>query len=433
MFTDLFHNFISQISSDIQNIELVKAALYASTLGSLLYFLKSLPAQLIAWLRRVTLCSVTVSNNDPAYAWLQLFFAKERLGQRARRLVVTTNEHQEHDNDDYDDEVKAKTSVNIAYKPDVGVYLFRYKGYPLLLETSRQRVEQRNMYAETLTITSLFRRKLLLNLLSEAATFAKEREKKTITLYTANHHYWADSGERPFRMLSSLVYAHDIGQTLLEDAKKFLAEQSWYQEMGIPWRRGYLLYGPPGNGKTSLAFALASELKFDVYILNLGNGLNDEGVQALLGRVGENSIVLIEEVDEVFNGTKKANRTGVSHTGLLNALDGIGSREGRIVMMTTNYKERISPALIRPGRADVHLYVGNATREQVKQMFNRFYPDADTALVQRFAFEVDKLGHELSMAALQNHLLTYREDAALTVERVGLELRLKTGDKEQSV
>jgi hypothetical protein len=41
-------------------------------------------------------------------------------------------------------------------------------------------------------------------------------------------------------------------------------------------------------------------------------------------------------------------------------------------------------------------------------MFNRFYPDADTALVQRFAFEVDKLGHELSMAALQNHLLTYR-------------------------
>jgi chaperone BCS1 len=380
-------------------------------------------------LRRVTLCSITVSNNDPAYAWLQLFFAKERLGQRARRLVVSTSEHQEKDNDDYDDEVKTKASPCIAYKPDVGAYLIHYKGYPLLLETTRERVEQRNMYAETLTITSVFRRKLLLELLSEAATFAKEREKKTITLYTASNHYWANSGERPFRFLSSLVYAEDIGQTLLGDAKKFLAEKDWYESMGIPWRRGYLLYGPPGNGKTSLAFALASELKFDVYSLNLGHGLNDEQVQNLLGRVGENSIVLIEEVDEVFNGTKKANRHGVSHTGLLNALDGIGSREGRIVIMTTNYKERISPALIRPGRADVHLYVGNARGEQVAKMFERFYPASE--LASAFANEVANLGHEVSMAALQNHLLTYRGKPELTLETVRLELETKVKSEKE--
>jgi mitochondrial chaperone BCS1 len=430
MIHDLFNNFLAQVSSDIQNIELVKAALYASLVGSLLFFVRSLPRKLLAWLRRVTLCSVTVSNNDPAYGWLQLFFAKEKLGQRARRLVVSTREHVENDNDDYD-EVKTKASSSIAYKPNAGTYLIYYKGYPLLLETTRVRVEQRNMYAETLTITSVFRRGLLLELLSEAAVFAKEREKKTITLYAASNHYWANSGERPFRPLSSLVYAEDMGQTLLSDAKKFLSEKDWYQSMGIPWRRGYLLYGPPGNGKTSLAFALASELKFDVYVLNLGHGLNDEQVQNLLGRVGENSIVLIEEVDEVFNGTKKANRNGVSHTGLLNALDGIGSREGRIVIMTTNYKERISPALIRPGRADVHLYVGNASREQVRKMFYRFYPEADALLVKRFVAEIDKLGYEPSMAALQNHLLTYRGDPELTIENVGLELAQKAEMKAQ--
>lgn len=416
MFYDVLQNFVAQISHDIQNIEIVKAALYASTIGSLLYLVKSLPVRFMAWLRRVTLCSVTVSNNDPAYAWLQLYFAKENLGRRARRLVVSTNEHKEEDQDDYDEDVKHKKASSIAYKPDVGSYLIRYKGYPLLLETTRERIEQRNMYSETITLTSVFRRGLLLELLNEAATFAREREKRTITLYTASGHYWANAGERPFRPLASLVYAEDIGATLLSDAQKFLAEKDWYQDMGIPWRRGYLLYGPPGNGKTSLAFALASELKFDVYILNLASGIGDESVQNLMGRVPEGSIVLLEEVDEPFNGTKKSSRGGVSHTGLLNALDGISSREGRIVIMTTNYKERISPALIRPGRADVHLYVGNASQTQVKRMFERFYPESVLAL--EFAKEVAKLEQEISMAALQNHLLTYRGNAELTIEMV---------------
>jgi mitochondrial chaperone BCS1 len=425
MFYDALQNFMTQIGHDIQNIELVKAALYASTIGSLLYLVKAVPMRFISWLRRVTLCSVTVSNNDPAYTWLQLFFAKENLGKRARRLVVSTNEHAEHDSDDYGDEMKATKRSSIAYKPDVGSYLIRYKGYPLLLETTRERIEQRNMYSETITLTSVFRRGLLLGLLSEAASFAKEREKKAISLYTASGHYWASAGERPFRPLSSLVYAEDIGATLLSDAQKFLSEKDWYQDMGIPWRRGYLLYGPPGNGKTSLAFALASELKFDVYIFNLAAGLGDESVQNLMGRVPDGSIVLLEEVDEPFSGTKK--RSSVSHTGLLNALDGISSREGRIVIMTTNYKERISPALIRPGRADVHLYVGNASGKQIRKMFERFYPE--TTLGAQFADEVAKLGQEVSMAALQNHLLTYRGDAVLTLEMVGLMFKAKESEK----
>ena len=94
---------------------------------------------------------------------------------------------------------------------------------------------------------------------------------------------------------------------------------------------------------------------------------------SLFNQVPEKSLVLIEEVDEAFEKTKKAERgQGLSHTALLNALDGISSREGRITIMTTNFKERISTALIRPGRADLHLYVGNATPAQAEKMFLRF-------------------------------------------------------------
>lgn len=56
---------------------------------------------------------------------------------------------------------------------------------------------------------------------------------------------------------------------LIADAKDFLASEAWYAERGIPYRRGYLLYGVPGSGKTSLIHAIAGELSLDIYVVSL--------------------------------------------------------------------------------------------------------------------------------------------------------------------
>lgn len=72
--------------------------------------------------------------------------------------------------------------------------------------------------------------------------------------------------------------------------------------LGIPYRRGYLLHGPPGSGKSSFIQALAGELNYDISLLNLSErGLGDDKLNHLLSNVMERSIVLIEDIDAAFN------------------------------------------------------------------------------------------------------------------------------------
>lgn len=80
----------------------------------------------------------------------------------------------------------------------------------------------------------------------------------------------------------------------------------------------------------------------------------------------------------VSNGTEFISRyqSGVTFSGLLNALDGVASSEERIIFMTTNHIERLDDALIRPGRVDLKEYIGDATPQQAKRLFVRFYGSA---------------------------------------------------------
>jgi len=69
----------------------------------------------------------------------------------------------------------------------------------------------------------------------------------------------------------------------------------------------------------------------------------------------------------------------VSFSGLLNALDGVASQQGRVTFMTTNHIENLDPALIRPGRCDVVVEIPHATPSQIRRMFRRFFPKAEVS------------------------------------------------------
>jgi chaperone BCS1 len=104
-------------------------------------------------------------------------------------------------------------------------------------------------------------------------------------------------------------------------------------------------------------------------------------------------IVLLEDIDAVWTGGNRERPTAYSNdsasersatpslsnvtlSGLLNVLDGVGSQEGRLVIMTTNKPEQLDAALTRPGRIDFKLYLGNISRSSAEQMFMRmFSPD----------------------------------------------------------
>ncbi len=99
-------------------------------------------------------------------------------------------------------------------------------------------------------------------------------------------------------------------------------------------------------------------------------------------------------------------------SGLLNALDGVSSREGRVLFLTTNHPEQLDPALVRPGRVDRKIELGYATPDQARRLFRWYYRDNGLSSEElcrhanRFAAYVPD--GKLCMAAIQEHLLRHR-------------------------
>merc|ERR1719183_2617169 len=105
--------------------------------------------------------------------------------------------------------------------------------------------------------------------------------------------------------------------------------------------------------------------------------MNDDDLAELLRSAPGKSMLLLEDVDAIFVERaavgKKDRGGGVSFSGLLNALDGAAAQEGCVIVMTTNHKDRLDEALIRPGRCDVHVKIDKATQNQARRMFIRFF------------------------------------------------------------
>ncbi|MBA0766421.1 hypothetical protein Gotri_015466 [Gossypium trilobum] len=164
-------------------------------------------------------------------------------------------------------------------------------------------------------------------------------EKKTLKLHTlGNDHMrrYVGGAEtwQPIKLdhpanFGTLAMNTELKATIMEDLERFVKRKDYYRRVGKAWKRGYLLYGPPGTGKSSLIAAMANYLNFDIYDLEL----TDIHTNSDLRRV--------------------------TLSGLLNFIDGLWSSCGdeRIIVFTTNHKDRLDPSLLRPGRMDVHIHM----------------------------------------------------------------------------
>lgn len=280
--------------------------------------------------------------------------------------------------------------------PGQGTHYLRYGGHLLKMDRNRERsaidVGSANPM-ETVTVSWVGDANLPRQLLHDARAMAEERESGKLVIYTHFASEWRPFGQpRRKRPLESVVLEEGLMGTVVQDLSRFLQNSHWYYERGIPYRRGYLLYGPPGGGKSSLIQALASHFDYGVCLLSLGGDavVSDDRLQHLCNNVPPKTFLLLEDVDATA-----PSRTGsaadpqmsrrLTLSGLLNAIDGVAAAEERIIFMTTNHKERLDPALIRPGRVDLALQLGLATAEQAANMFCRFYPQATAAHVDAFA------------------------------------------------
>ncbi len=163
----------------------------------------------------------------------------------------------------------------------------------------------------------------------------------------------------------------DDAMDLVSEARFWKSNENWYRRRGIPWRRGWLLHGPPGTGKTALIRAVAEDLDLPVYIYDLASLFNSELQEAWSRMLSEvPCMAVIEDIDSVFHGRENIvskEQQSLTFDCLLNCLDGIQRSNGLFVSITTNHIERIDSALAspgeeissRPGRIDRTLYIGS--------------------------------------------------------------------------
>jgi mitochondrial chaperone BCS1 len=405
-----------EIQKALQGNQVFSGGLTLAIIGGAVAYLRHLPQQIWNHIWERIIVTVQVDSRDDAFEWFQAWLVAQPVQTRMRDLALATKRN-------FDGGFAVSDAENApkgVLAPVDGTFKVHFQGRTFWFSASRERQQNNSMlvgFHETLTIRTLVtNRHVLQGLVQAAYRTVYKPEEPRVEVLAPRWSDWHVIQRLPPRDPASLVYAGGLFERVARDAKRFLESEQWYTDMGIPWRRGYLLYGPPGNGKSSLITALAGELKRSVCVLNLSSPvLNDESLTNLLSDAPEGSLILLEDIDAIFAGRKREGETKLSFNGVLNALDGVGAQQGRMVFMTTNHIEKLDPALIRPGRCDVHLFVGNAVQDQIKRMLERFHPSITNA-AELAAGIPDQA---LSMARVQEFLVRHRDDLQSTVERWG--------------
>ncbi|KAJ6596281.1 P-loop containing nucleoside triphosphate hydrolase protein [Mycena vulgaris] len=330
------------------------------------------------------------------------------------------------------------------------------------IHTGIQSWESHRMIGGSITITlHSSDRDVLADLIECARQKYLENGTSRVTVHlTDNNGRWAKTVAKSRRALSTLILPSNIKETILDDAREFLASEKWYNIAGIPHRRGYLLYGAPGTGKSSTIHAVAGELGLEIYFISLASpGIDDFTLGRLISDTPSRCILLLEDIDCAFpsrdemdddedepekdrNGNPiKFNqmmppKSAVTLSGLLNVLDSVSSEEGRLTFATTNHIANLDAALIRAGRMDVKIKYGLATIEQIEQVFKVFFPTTDPDQqgdtmenysppstddnVSRYATEfAAAIPSEMySIAQIQGYLLTKKQDPLAALQGV---------------
>lgn len=194
--------------------------------------------------------------------------------------------------------------------------------------------------------------------------------RQYIQVYITNYNSWYLLAERARRPLYTLYLPPRI-KGVVNEIKRFLEMKEEYRALGIPWRRGYLLVGPPGTGKTSFAMALAGELGVPIHLLPLNaEGMEDESLIRLVSSLPPKCILLVEDLENSLGTNGATELQKVSVGAFLNALDGVASSEGRILLITANDVSGVphKEAMLRPGRVDKMVQFEPLREEEMEEM-----------------------------------------------------------------
>ncbi|XP_047975269.1 AAA-ATPase At4g25835-like [Salvia hispanica] len=416
-----------------------------SLLGLLTMIQNILPTQLLAWLHCLSdslqdLLSPHSSFDIPEftghggvdvndlYRQATLYLNSINPASTCRRLSLSRS--------------KSSTRISYSVAPSHTV-VDSFRGHRLSwthhVDTVEDSVEERRTF--TLKLPKHSRLTIIAPYLDHVAARAAEFERVMVErrLFTNSARGSFDSGwsSVAFRHPSTfdtLALEPEMKKQLVEDLTAFADGGEFYKRIGRAWKRGYLLYGPPGAGKSSLIAAMANFLRYDVYDLELSKVKDNSELRALLLQTTNRSIIVIEDIDCSIDLTgdrgrpapaKRGSEEDVDHarrvtlSGLLSFADGLWSccGEERVIVFTTSHRGAVDPALLRRGRMDVHVSLGTCGMHAVRALA-RNYLGLDSHALFADVERCVEGGGALTPAQIGEIMLRNRRDADVAVKAV---------------
>jgi len=220
-----------------------------------------------------------------------------------------------------------------------------------------------------------------------------------INVFMKHNERWKKVGEYAKRPIDK--YFHPKKHDIIADIETFLSEEQDYIDYGIPYKRNYLFYGPPGCGKTSLISVIAAKFDYSIYLLPCDKDLDDESLKYYILTIPKKSILVLEDFDYIIE-------KNINISTFLNMLDGHSRNTQLISILTTNNRSKLSSVFTRPGRIDYIAEFTYITEEQFDEMFRSFRPKDETlsktifdyfisekkiapCIMQKFLFETRKV------------------------------------------
>lgn len=398
--------------------------------------------------------TVYVKSSNETFDMLTSWISSRGLNGSARSLLARVKTSREACNDG--EKITKKALQYLPYNSD----FYTLHNGRLLFYSIKEEV---SVYSrqEKISITCLGRSpQPLKDFLKECREEYLKSTKSKTSIFGHSGCQWVKEKTKEIRPLSTVILREQEKNRLVQDLQDFLKPKtrSWYARRSIPYRRGYLLHGPPGTGKSSFSFSIAGELGTDIYVDSIPSA-NDQTLKSLFAELPGNSVVLLEDIDAVESTSSRELETGsggkqgptlpnegVTLSGLLNVLDGVTSQEDRILIMTTNHIDKLDAALIRPGRVDMRVEFQLADREVAEQVYHfivegsvltpekKCPQETRDMLIERRAKEFPcKIPEgKFSPAQIMSYLLQHRDTPDLALENAEqwVEMILKETEKQ---
>jgi hypothetical protein len=191
---------------------------------------------------------------------------------------------------------------------------------------------------------------------------------------------WSYDSSIPKRCFENIFLKENHINKIKDPITNFVKKETYndYNKHGIPYKLNIMLHGSPGVGKTSLIHTIASECNANLCVLNINAELKEESMIEAISQVNEDdkkSILVLEDIDCIFadRKTNDSLKNNITMNGILNCLDGFNNPEGLIVIMTTNFPDKLDDALVRSGRIDLDIELTYLDKFQTRKMFLSFF------------------------------------------------------------